>query len=93
MKSINWLLLVAAIVAASAAHGGERTATLKVDGMTCPSCPYQVKRSLTGVEGVTAASVSLETSLATVTFEDSLTDVAALTAATAAVGFPSKPVE
>jgi mercuric ion binding protein len=85
--------LVVLQAATMAAHAGEQTMTLKVEGMTCGSCPYQVKKSLTGIEGVKAAEVSLESKLATVTFDDEKTDVAALTAATADVGFPSSPVE
>ena len=86
-------LLVIAFSIATPAHAGDQTTTLKVEGMTCASCPYQVKKSLTGVEGVKAAEVSLETKLATVTFDNAKTDVAALTAATAGAGFPSSPVE
>jgi len=90
-KLLGPLALV--LLTSIAAHAGERTTTLKVEGMTCGSCPYQVKKSLTGVEGVKSAEVSLETKLATVTFDDSKTDVAALTSATAGAGFPSSPVE
>ena len=39
----------------------EKTATLKVEGMTCASCPYQVKKALTRVEGVKEASVAIKT--------------------------------
>jgi len=71
------------------AHAAERSVTLKVEGMTCPACPYQVKRSLTKIPGVRAAEVSLETKQAAVTYDDAETNVAALTAATASAGFPS----
>jgi mercuric ion binding protein len=85
--------LVIAFLIATPALAGEQTATLKVEGMTCASCPYQVKKSLTGVDGVKAAEVSLDTKLATVTFDNEKTDIAALTAATAGAGFPSSPVQ
>ena len=85
--------LAVVLLTAIPALAGDQTATLRVEGMTCGSCPYQVKKSLTSVEGVKAADVSLETKLATVTFDDAKTDVAALTAATAGAGFPSSPVE
>jgi len=67
----------------------EKTVILKVEGMTCQSCPYQVKSALKGVEGVITASASLETREAEVTFEDAVTDIAALTQATTNAGFPS----
>ncbi len=85
--------LAVILLTVTPAHAGDQTTTLKVEGMTCASCPYQVKKSLTGVEGVKAAEVSLETKLATVTYDDAKTDVPALTAATAGAGFPSSPVE
>lgn len=48
-----------------------------------------VKRSLTKIDGVTKADVSLEKAEAVVTFDDAKTNVEALTKATAAAGFPS----
>ena len=35
-----------------------RSVTLKVNGMTCASCPYIVKRVLTSVPGVSSVKVS-----------------------------------
>ena len=67
----------------------EQAVILKVDGMTCQSCPYQVKSALKRVEGVITASASLETREAEVTFDDAITNIAALTQATTNAGFPS----
>jgi len=93
MRYISSLILACALAAmAMPAHAAERSVTLKVEGMTCAGCPYQVKRSLTKVEGVRSAEVSLETKRAVVTYDDAETNVAALTAATAEAGFPSAPV-
>ena len=50
-----------------------------------------VKRSLTRVNGVTQADVSLEKAEAVVTFDDAKTTVEALTKATTKAGFPSQP--
>jgi mercuric ion binding protein len=50
-----------------------------------------VKRSLTKIDGVTRADVSLEKAEAVVTFDDAKTTVHALTKATANAGFPSAP--
>ncbi|MDX1575904.1 MAG: cation transporter [Kiloniellales bacterium] len=71
---------------------GERTVTLAVDNLLCASCPYIVKRVLARVPGVRMVEVSYESKTAVVTFEDTETDVAALTEATGNVGFPSKLV-
>ncbi|MBM4415578.1 MAG: copper-translocating P-type ATPase [Chloroflexi bacterium] len=52
--------------AAAAAGGALR---LDVRGMTCASCVRRVERALTGVPGVTQASVNLATEQATVTLD------------------------
>jgi mercuric ion binding protein len=49
-----------------------------------------VKRSLTRIDGVTNADVSLEKGEAVVTFDDAKTSVDALTKAATQAGYPSK---
>lgn len=49
-----------------------------------------VQRSLTKIQGVSKAEVSLKQAEAVVTFDDAKTTVDALTKATANAGFPSK---
>ncbi len=68
----------------------ERAVTLNVSGMTCPSCPYMVKKSLSRVKGVINVKVSLEEGKAWVVFDDAQANTAQLTAATGDIGFPSK---
>ncbi len=82
-----------AILISGHALAAQRTVTLIVDGMTCASCPYIVKRTLARVSGVNEVAVSYREKKATVTFDDSKTNVAALMAATANVGFPSRTIE
>ncbi len=62
-------------------------AVLPIEGMTCASCVRRVERSLTKVAGVTEASVNLATERATVAFDPSLTDMAALRAAVEKAGY------
>ena len=90
MKHTITAALFAAVLltGASAAFAGERTITLSI-AMWCASCPYIVQRSLEDVEGVTDVAVSFEDQSATVTFDDQRVNVAALTAATAEIGFPA----
>ena len=71
----------------------EQTVTLAVDGMWCAGCSYIVKQTLTQVQGVREVDVSGREKTAVVTFDDQETTVAALTEATAGVGFPSTPKE
>lgn len=91
-------IVSAALVAAALAVGGpaafaERTVTLAVENMTCPSCPFIVKKTLARVRGVSNVDVSFERKVAIVTFDDARTGVPALTEATAEIGFPSRPVD
>ena len=90
MNSMKILLILAALIAMPMTIlADQQTIKLKVDGMTCQSCPYQVKSALKQVEGVISASASLETREAEVTFDDAITSIAALTQATTNAGFPS----
>jgi mercuric ion binding protein len=73
-------------------HAASRTVTLTVPGMTCAACPITVKKALSRVDGVQAVDVSFATKRATVTFEDTKTNVQALTQATANAGYPSTVV-
>ena len=83
----------ATFLASLAATAAERTVTLAVDGMSCSSCPYIVRTVLREVPGVARAEVSYAERTAVVTFDDAETTVAALTQATAGVGFPSRVIE
>lgn len=78
-----------ATLIAAPAWGAPQTVTLAVSKMTCAACPITVKKALSRVPGVTEVSVSFEKKRATVVFDDTQTTVAALTRATADVGFPS----
>ena len=82
------LLFVTTIV-----NAGEKTATLKVEGMTCASCPYQVKKALTRVEGVKEARVAIKTREASIVYDDTKTTIATLTEATGNAGFPSTLID
>ncbi len=82
-------LVLAILVGGMApAFAEEQTVTLRVE-MWCASCPFIVQRSLERVPGVADVTVSYGDQTATVTFDDERTDVAALTMATAEVGFPA----
>ena len=82
MKKILTAIVLAAGFSSSV-WAASQTVTLLVPGMTCSSCPITVKHALNKVEGVSEAQ-------ATVTFDDTLTDVEALTKATTDAGYPSE---
>jgi mercuric ion binding protein len=90
MNKVKILLVLGALITTPMTLlAAEQTIKLEVEGMTCQSCPYQVKSALKRVEGVISASASLETREAEVTFDDAVTNIAALTQATTNAGFPS----
>lgn len=70
-----------------------QTTTLKVPGMTCPTCPITVKKALQRVEGVSNISVNLAQKEVVVTFDDAKTNDIALVKATTDAGYPSQPVK
>ncbi|MFB6230220.1 MAG: mercuric transporter MerT family protein [Salinibacter sp.] len=67
-----------------------RQVVLRVDGMTCKTCPITVRKALEEVRGVYGAEATLEPPQAVVRFDPGKTSVEALTAATKTVGFPSQ---
>lgn len=85
------LLPVVALITAFAAPAwaATQTVTLAVPGMTCAACPLTVKQALNKVKGVSKAEVSYEKLQAIVSFDDTKTNVQALTKATADAGYPS----
>jgi mercuric ion binding protein len=86
------ILLVSLLITPASAAAAERTVTLKIENMTCVACPYIVEKTLAAVPGVQQTKVSFESKTATVTFDDSQTDVSALTTATTNAGYPSQPM-
>jgi mercuric ion binding protein len=93
MKPKAVILAVGLLVAgAGLAGAAERTVTLSVGNMSCASCKYIVKSSLSRVAGVVRVVVSYEAQTATVTYDDRRTNERALTQATGQYGFPSKIV-
>ncbi len=77
------ILMVSPVLAAT------KSVTLSVPDMNCAACPITVKKALTKVDGVSQAEVSLERHEAKVSFDDTKTNVEALTQATEDAGYPS----
>lgn len=86
---VNLAILAALVVLSVPATAATKTVTLSVPGMQCQVCPLTVRKALTRVDGVSKADVSFEKKEATVTFDDTKTNVDALRKATADAGFPS----
>ena len=58
-----------------------------VGGMSCGMCQSAVQEALSGVEGVVEAAVDLEGGVATVVFDEGVTNLEALRAAVEDTGF------
>ena len=82
---------VVGVLASSSTFAAERTLMLAVQNMYCDACPLIVRKSLEAVPGVAKAVVSFKDKTALVTYDDSRTNVNALTAATTEAGYPSAP--
>ncbi|MBS2132276.1 mercury resistance system periplasmic binding protein MerP (plasmid) [Burkholderia thailandensis] len=88
MKRFVVLAALAATLSAPA-WAATQTVTLAVPGMTCSACPITVKAALAKVPGVKKTDVHFDQREAMVTFDDTKTNVAALTNATKNAGYPS----
>jgi mercuric ion binding protein len=93
MKRLIATVAFIALLIVGGAFAAERTVTLKIDNLSCPTCPYIIEKSLSKVRGVEKVEVSFKEKTATVTYDDTQTDMEALTRATGSLGFPSQVVE
>ncbi len=78
------------LLASGTAFAAEQTVTLAVANMSCATCPPTVRKALSAVPGVTKVVVSLEQKSAVVTFDDQVTNVAAVLAAPTNAGYPTQ---
>lgn len=92
-KCLSALTLIGSVMVAPAASAGERTVTFAVDNMTCASCPFIVKSSMTAVPGVAKVDVSFKAKTAVVTFDDGKTSPDAIAAASMNAGYPAHAVK
>lgn len=76
-----------------AAQAAPRQVVLTVPTMDCDTCPITIRAALMKVPGVKRAVVSYQKRTAVVTFDDTSTNVAALTRATDGAGYPSFQAE
>ena len=84
------LLTIAALTTLSlSALAMPTTVVLSVPSMDCPVCPITVKAALAKVKGVSQVEVNFDKRQATVTFDNTKTNTAALTLVTKNAGYPS----
>ncbi|GAC1432909.1 MAG: hypothetical protein NVS1B11_00030 [Terriglobales bacterium] len=68
------ILALSLTLLTASAWAASKTVTLKVPGMTCPTCPITVKKALNKIDGVSKVEVRYEKKQALVTFDDAKTD-------------------
>ncbi|MFG1247813.1 heavy-metal-associated domain-containing protein [Xanthobacter flavus] len=82
-----------ALLSPFAAEAAERTVVLNVDNATCELCAPIVKKTLSRVSGVKAVVVQEASAnagaVATVTYDDAVTNVANLITASTNAGYPA----
>lgn len=88
MKRILAVLFCAGLLPA-AAWAAQKSVTLDVPGMTCPTCPITIKKTLLKQPGVTGVTVHYRKKELVVAFDDAKTNAAAIIKSTASIGFPS----
>ena len=67
--------------------------TLKLRGMSCASCANNIEEAIRSVPGVDACNVNFGAEQATVTYDPSKTDVAAIQDAVDAAGYAAQPMQ
>ena len=67
-----------------------QVASFAIPNMTCPTCPITVKTAMSKVNGVRSVKVDLNSKTATVEFDPTLTNAAAIAAASTNAGYPAK---
>lgn len=92
-RLVTLAALAGGFLVSSAAYAAEQTVTLAVQNMTCASCPFIVKKTLSAVPGVSKAEVSFEAKSATITFDDQKATADALIAVSTKAGYPTKLAE
>ena len=88
-------LLTVIVLSASnlnAANSDETTVKFSVEKMTCATCPISVRKAMERVDGVKNVEVNLETKMATVIFDASVTTASDISNASTDVGFPATEV-
>jgi mercuric ion binding protein len=93
MNKFHAIAATLLLAGAGQAFAAQRQVVLTVPTMDCDTCPITIRISLLKVPGVSRAVVSYARRDARVTFDDAKTDVAALTRATEAAGYPSFPAD
>lgn len=87
------MIVAAAAMPSTMVLAAEQTIKLSVPGMYCESCPYIVKKAISGIKGVKLVEATLEDRTATVTYDDAVASIKAITQATIDAGYESSVID
>jgi len=87
------LLTFAPIASVSAQEAGVSSATIRVDGLSCPFCAYGLEKHLKKIAGVEGVDINMKDGKAIVHLKpDTRVDDAALKAAVKKAGFSARGI-
>ena len=75
------------------AQANEVTQSFAVENMTCPACPFTVKKAMARVEGVKSITVDFAAKTATAVFDATVTTAQEIAAASTNVGYPATSID
>ena len=92
LSTKNHVLVILLLITSGPLIAEEQSVVLSIPGMKCPACPVTVRSVIQRVAGVKAVNVDFDSKLATVSYDDQLTDIGQLRLATKKMGFDSHVV-
>ncbi len=91
-NAMKYVIAIMSLFMSGAIFSDEQSVVLSVPGMKCPACPVTVMVALKRVKGVKSVNADFESKLAEVSYDDQLTTISSLQAATKNAGFPSQVI-
>ena len=90
---ITGLLLAAPVASVSAQEANAQSATIRVDGLSCPFCAYGLEKHLKKIAGVEDVEINMKSGKAIVRLKpDVRVDDAALKTAVKKAGFTARGI-
>ncbi len=87
------LLLAAPLAPVNAQESSPKSATIQVDGLSCPFCAYGLEKHLKKVKGVEGVDINMKSGKATVTLKSGAqVNDDALSAAVTKAGFTARGI-
>jgi mercuric ion binding protein len=90
---ITGLLLTTPVISVSAQENSAQSATIQVDGLSCPFCAYGLEKHLKKIKGVEGVEINIKSGKATVALKHGAqVDDAVLKEAVKKAGFTARGI-